>query len=565
VQIVTAAAALVAAVVLVDMVLPRSTGAGAVALRPKNPPPVSVQQATGFDNRATTSSQGDQPRLAHSAPNPSGSKSTAQGADEASSDVNSLDPSLGSEASAAPIDPPPAETSDASVAETTGVSTLAADDSAAIGPLPLSAEIGAPPIDGALAALAPPSLGPAKTAAKVTHLLVARDLPQQVPPDAEFHASLASACLRAAELNLNEIELQWSGPLLQPPLEIVHPRLTLRATAGFRPVVLFRPDVSIADRHMVRLGGGLSSRLTIQGVELWLELPREPTSGWSLIAVRPGQALELGGCVLTVQDGDASRLPVHDQVAMIAVQPRLMSETMTMEPTMAMAAGTTISIDRSIVRGEATMISLSEDSPLTLRWSQGLLVTPRRLLETTGSAAAPKSFDLISLTLDNVTAACRQGLYLMKRRAGAAHHYALEVTTNHCILMTDPGAPLYDFSGISEVNPNQLRCEGEANRYPQLDVTFLRVTPPDQREVLFDLRDRGAWSMESQPQPLIDAWRQPPALDRPAHEQTKEAFALKPDAQIDAGFDPTLLPTVDARAAAPPRPAAEDGDALSVP
>jgi hypothetical protein len=303
---------------------------------------------------------------------------------------------------------------------------------------------------------------------------------------------------------------------------------------------------------MIRLAGGPVSRLTAIGVDFTLELPPQPSSGWSLFALRSGQSLDLSDCIITVKDGDATRPPAHDQVAMISVQPRSMTDAMAMEPMAAMASGTTIRLARTIARGEATMISLSEDVPLKLLWDQGLLVTPKRLLETTGSTTNPKWFEQISLTLTNVTAAPRQGLFQMKRRSAASYHFGLETSIDRCILLTDSDAPLYDFVGVNEVTANQLRCEGEFNRYPQPDVTFLSVRPsaPGDRPRAFDLSERHAWSMESDPQPGV-VWRKTPTFDQPAHAQTKEQFELAPTAMLDAGFDPAQLPAVPAVSGTP--------------
>jgi hypothetical protein len=281
--------------------------------------------------------------------------------------------------------------------------------------------------------------------------------------------------------------------------------------------------------------------------------------------LRSGQSLDLSDCVITVQDGDDVHPPSHDQVAMIAVQPRPMSDAMTMEPMAAMAASTTIKLSRTIARGEATMISLSEDVPLKVLWDQGLLVTPRRLLETTGSATNPKWFEQIGVSLSKVTVASREGLFQMKRRPSASYHFGLDVSLTRCILLTDPEAPLYDFVGVSEVTPNQLKCEGEFNRYPEPDVTFLSVRPAGvgMRPQTFDLNERKPWSGESDPQPGVQ-WRETPTLDQPAHERTKAQFELSPLAELDAGFDPTLLPAVLPRTAASTadaRPPGEDSEA----
>jgi len=78
-----------------------------------------------------------------------------------------------------------------------------------------------------------------------------------------------------------------------------------------------------------------------------LELPREPADGWALFALGSGQTLELSSCVLTVQDGDSERPPIHDQVAMIAVQPRRAGENMVlMDPQPAMADRIDAAVER---------------------------------------------------------------------------------------------------------------------------------------------------------------------------------------------------------------------------
>jgi serine/threonine protein kinase len=401
---------------------------------------------------------------------------------------------------------------------------------AAIGP--------SPPSPASPSALPPP-------AAKISRIVVAAELPAEPVAGQIVETSLAAASRQAAELGLTEIELAWSGPLEQAPFELTSGRLVLRAAAGFRPEIVFRPEVSLsgASQEMIRLTGATGNRLTIQDTALTLRLPDDPASGWSLVSLQVGQTLELRDAVLTVQDGDERTPPRHDLVSMIAVRPRPMSDTMSMDPMAAMSLNTGIVLDRTIARGEATFIRLSEDVPLELRWNQGLLVTPKRLLETTGSSANPKWFDRINLSLERVTAVCRQGLFQVKRRSGAAYQFGVEVDASNCIFLTDSQAPLYEFVNVEEVTTEDLHCDGSANRYPQPDVTFLRVRPasPLEPDAIYSLKQRGEWSMESQPQPRVP-WKTPPSLTVPAHRQVREAFELQAGAEGDAGFDPAQVP-----------------------
>jgi hypothetical protein len=121
-------------------------------------------------------------------------------------------------------------------------------------------------------------------------------------------------------------------------------------------------------------------------------------------------------------------------------------------------------------------------------------------------------------------------------------------------------APLYEFVGVSDITQGDLRCTGELNRYSHPDVAFLRfgLTSRADQATTIDLKDRQNWSTESQPRPL-DQWRTPPSFSRPAHEQTKDDFLLRPDVLIDAGFDPAILPSIQPLSASlsprPPAPA----------
>jgi eukaryotic-like serine/threonine-protein kinase len=447
----------------------------------------------------------------------------------------------------APVERPASIPTTASTALSAPLLSAPELTSSEIGPPLFTARLDAINFDPELLAAigpAPPGALPSPDA-KISRIVVAAELPAEPVAGQIVETSLAAASRQAAELGLTEIELAWSGPLEQAPFELTSGRLVLRAAAGFRPEIVFQPEVSLsgASQEMIRLTGSPGNRLTIQETALTLRLPDDPASGWSLLSLQVGQTLELRDAVLTVQDGDEQTPPRHDQVAMIAVRPRPMSDTMTMDPMAAMSLNTGIVLERTIARGEATFIRLSEDVPLELRWNQGLLITPKRLLETTGSSANPRWFDRINLSLERVTAVCRQGLFQVKRRSGAAYQFGVEVDASNCIFLTDSQAPLYDFVNVNEVTTEDLHCDGSANRYPQPDVTFLRVRPPSPLEpdAIYSLKQRGEWSMESQPQPRVP-WKTPPTLTLPAHRQVREAFELQAEAEADAGFDPALVP-----------------------
>src|SRR5262249_16426459 len=152
--------------------------------------------------------------------------------------------------------------------------------------------------------------------------------------------------------------------------------------------------------------GGSAARLMIQGVELLLQLPADsPADDWSLFAMHTGQAVQLSGCVLTVEDGNADHSPIHDRVAMIGVRARRAGDMMpTMDPQLMMLQQASVELSRCIVRGESDVIRIDDETPLRIFCEQSLIATSRRFLDTGGSDTKPKSFHKIEIDLDHVTA-----------------------------------------------------------------------------------------------------------------------------------------------------------------
>jgi hypothetical protein len=343
---------------------------------------------------------------------------------------------------------------------------------------------------------------------------------------------------------LNEIELRFMGPLLERPLEIGSSRLNIRAAPGYRPIVLFQPEVGMGSDEMIHLAGGGTAHIAFEGLELRLDLPAEvPADGWALLSMSTGQSIDLTECVLTVADGEMNHPAIHDQVAMIAVQRRRAGELMTMaDPQVAMGQQARINLDRCIARGEASLVCLTDETPLTIRWNQGLLVTSQHLLETGGSATEPQYYDQIVLDLDNVTAYCCEGLYYLQRGPGKAYQFHINAYADQCIFASNAGAALFEMIGpTTPPEQDDLQSTGEGNRFSPADMAFLFIRPTVGAEPqVFKLGRR--WSSETRSQAGVP-WVRPPALDRPLHAAQKSDFLIDTEpGDGHAGFDPLVLP-----------------------
>ncbi len=433
---------------------------------------------------------------------------------------------------------------EAPATKTSDNETIVADSAAKAAPASVTTDSPSPRAETGNAV--PPIDPPAETieAPKAMRVVVARDAStRQAESQVEFVASLADACARAAELGVSEIELRYNGLSIERQLEIDHSRLAIRAAPGYRPVLVFQPQVQSGDDVMIRLAGGSSSQIGFEGVELRLELPADlPANGWSLFSMSTGQSLDLTECVLTVVDGDADNPSIHDQVSMINVNRRRTGDMITMaDAQVAMGQQARINLDRCIARGEASVVWLSDETPLTIRWNQGLLVTTQHLLVTSGSATEPQYYDQIVLDLKNVTAFCREGLYFLRRGPGKAFQFHVNAYAEQCVFVSDTTSPLFEMVGL--VNPpeqDELQSTGEGNRFSPADMPFLFVRQTMGSEPqIFKLGRR--WSSETRSQAGVP-WLHAPPLKTPAHEAVKRDFLIDESGDGRPGFAPLLLP-----------------------
>jgi serine/threonine protein kinase len=397
-----------------------------------------------------------------------------------------------------------------------------------------------------VASTAPPQPKPVEAAdgQKIRRIVVEPGAIQQSEQQTEVVGSLAEACARAADLGLTEIELRFTGARVERPLEIGSSRLNIRAAPGYNPILVFQPQVGMGSDEMIHLAGGGTAHVSFEGVELRLDLPADlPADGWALLSISTGQSIDLTECVLTVADGGMNQPSIHDQVAMIAVERRRAGDMMTMaDPQVAMGQQARINLDRCIARGEASLVSLTDETPLTIRWNQGLLVTSQHLLETGGSATEPQYYDQIVLDLDNVTAYCREGLYYLRRGPGKAYQFHVNAYADQCIFASNAGASLFEMVGPSSPpEQDELQSTGEGNRFSPADMPFLFIRPAAGSEPqVFKLGRR--WSSETRSQAGVP-WLHAPALDRPLHEARKADFLINAEpGDGRAGFDPLVLP-----------------------
>lgn len=357
--------------------------------------------------------------------------------------------------------------------------------------------------------------------------------------------SLAQGIRRAAEKGITEVELDFNGDSVEHPFEIPAGRMLVHAAPGRKPRIVFRPELStvVDQRQMIRLLGS-SSRLSLQDLDMRLELPAEPSFGWTMFAVHQGQSLDISRCVVTVVDQGSNGAAVHDQVSVVQLQTRRLAEMMKMEDDMAMIAATSIYLSECFVRGETTFLSVPEELPVRLEWDQGLFISSKRLIETGGTIAKPRWHGRLELALNRVTIAAQQGLFQMKRRSDAAHQLDLEVTSDRSIFTVGAEAPLFEFAGMPNIDEIHFSFSGADNCYPREEMLFVRARPiaPGEAMVDFNLANRSRWASAERSPDLGVIWQSPPAADLPPHSQLPENYQLSETSPHSAGFRLDDLP-----------------------
>lgn len=373
-------------------------------------------------------------------------------------------------------------------------------------------------------------------------------------------SSLGLAIRLAIEKGIGEIELDFDGDLVEHPLEIPPGRLQIHPATGRQPRIIFRPELPavVEQKLMMRLLGG-SSRLSLQDLDIRMELPSEPSSNWALFAIHQGQSLELSNCVLTVVDQGANGAPQHDQVCVVQLQTRRLAEMMKMDDEMAMVVSAGIDLSQCLVRGEATFLSVPEEVPVKLNWDEGLFISSKRLIETGGAVTKPKWHGRIELELNRVTIAAQQGLFQMKRRSDAAHQLDLEVSSDRSIFSVGSESPLFEFAGMASVEDIHFSFGGSDNCYPREEMIFVRAKPfaPGEGMLDFNLANRNRWSGAERSPDLGVVWRSPPAAEIPPHDQIAENYRLSETSPHSAGFRLDDLPKPIAPQPKPPRPTTE--------
>jgi len=322
----------------------------------------------------------------------------------------------------------------------------------------------------------PPATGPGlaaedSTLSKSTGILTVGD----VGSGASNYPTLAAACSAAQTGDI--IELCYDGHGEERPLVLSNAKLVIRAGAGFRPVIRFRPDQpdTVYRRSMFTMTGG---ELSLLGVAVEMDIPRElPTARWVMWELGQAAQLRLRKSLLTIRN------PYGHDVAVFCVKPSPMAELVGTRRSPNPLPPTEIELTDCVVRGQAVTLRAKGLQPVRLSWTNGLLVTNKWFLSALGGDREPALGEMIEVRLKHVTARVDKGLCRLDNSRFTPFQLPVGVDcADSIILVASPQGALIEQLGeypsnLEEPDEPWFNWTGDRNCYEGSAVFWRRDDP----------------------------------------------------------------------------------------
>lgn len=290
--------------------------------------------------------------------------------------------------------------------------------------------------------------------------------------------TLGEAIRVARREGVDQIEI--ATPTVESaPLELADSDLSVVSVVPGGSTLVFRPqasNLSMQRAAMLRIG---ASRVTFKNLHFTWKVPIAEVDGGAMFRMEPSGIVRLNDCSVTV-DNAARREGIFafDVITDPESQDRGRREPDAFLPDRGLPL-VAIELDRVVVRGEISMISMDYAAELQLRWRNGLLAVSRRLLDTAGALERPaEAAGPIQLSLEKVTARTPLGLARMRLGMSGAYPIAIDRDAVKCVFVVNEGVPHFTFEGLSDEDAERqlLHARGESNAYdasPSLVDPFL--------------------------------------------------------------------------------------------
>ncbi len=345
-------------------------------------------------------------------------------------------------------------------------------------------------------------------------------------------ADLAQACAAADEGDV--VELACPRAVIECPRTLTQSRLTIRAAAGFQPVVVLEVPANEASRFeavaLVTFGG----KLALVDVHLRISAGAVRRSA-AAFAVAPEQSVRMERCVVSVEaDGEPTAAEQRWSLFRFSGRTRL-AQT---DDARHWFTPPRVELTNVVVRGDVHLLAADDAAAGRVLWNNGMFISGESLLAIEERSAGDEAemVEGLSVELNHLTALAAGGLLHWSRPAEQEGPHAVELRVSDSVVAGNRLSALIEcvgFASATDVQPS-LRYQGDGNLYDGFDhYLALRRNPSDSPKWLsFDewaalwgpQRERStaaAVPWRSRPDPARPAWQMNPAelsLDLPSDD-----------------------------------------------
>lgn len=210
---------------------------------------------------------------------------------------------------------------------------------------------------------------------------------------------------------------------------------------------------------------------------------------------------------------------------------------------------TFVDLNNVVVRGEASMISVSGTSQLDLAWDNGLLAISGAMIRAGGSASPDAGRQRIELTLDQLVVDAQAGLVQMEMDSARPYPVDLVRSARKSVFIVRQSQPHIVISGSGQIRQpaSFIQLSGTRNAFdsdPTLTDPLVRLSTADGVTQTVPMRDMwtpaGTWLREKEPSMSV-RWVDGDRPMGPWHDRQTAQYSM-----VDGstrGFDLKWLPS----------------------
>lgn len=363
--------------------------------------------------------------------------------------------------------------------------------------------------------------------------------------DRGYYATLQDACLAASDRSgLQFIEIGARELEVKGFLQVQSPQLTIRSVNPEGTLLRFRaaPDSFTSNSSAISQLGGVVRWERIQFE--WTPSP-SMNRGSAMMELRDTQRTAFKECILTARTNE-STIPTIDAPTFLRGESTVEGGMMTPDMMIDSPIEMVIDLSDTIARGDVTLLKASPNAPLSLRWSEGLFTSTKRLAEFRGAFRKPPAQSKAKIELTRVTVQSLEGLVRTSTSVDESHSVPTHLSLRDSFISVPPGVALvenYRQDAQTQFESAPLLVDGEGNTYFGADLLWTSKSGAGKTETALRLKGLvQIWYRESAPNMTASLLSPRIGVVVPCESATPEDFLSSEEGFQQGGFTPERLP-----------------------